>query len=293
LGIEKKLEIGAINITTQPHSAENYVKLFRAATKIREPVKIRGDRYGIFSGFHRERLPDAKVKPISGDIVLFTDIDRSAPWFNTNSNDFASDSEVDEVNIPEYLKPNSVKFAYVFFPDEHLAFFQGYDSSTGKTLTSNVARTFFERVLGRDMLREQFGVVDVTSIPTEDAVKTALAVSQKSRMHLTMTVPNPDDHKEEEKEVQDRLKTLNARKKEEIYYSEAGEALEVDEELRIQAVIAARNGSVVVTGKDEDGKPVRINTEQHPWRFKDYFDEGVEAMFEVLLRVASEFRKKL
>ena len=292
MGIERKLEMGAVNITTQPHSAEGYVRLLRAATKIRLPAKIRGERYGIFSGFHREKGIPGEVRPVSGDIVLFSRIDPNLPWFNTTSDEFASEEDIERVQIPDHLKPNSVKFAYVFFPEEHLAFFQGYDSDTGKYLTANVAKKFFEQTLNRDTLVESFGQVDVTTIPTDDAIQTALDLPQKNKMHLSFTVPNPDDDKLAEVEFQERLRLLKARKKEEVYYSESGESLQVDNDLQTLVKIAAKNGSVVVSGRDEDGKPAIVNTKEHPWRVKEYFDDGIENLFDVMLRLAENVRKK-
>ena len=46
---EKKLIVGAINVTMKNHTPERYLELFRDAFKLKTPVNISGDQYGLLA----------------------------------------------------------------------------------------------------------------------------------------------------------------------------------------------------------------------------------------------------
>ncbi|WP_418358376.1 DUF4747 family protein [Shewanella basaltis] len=50
---QKKLIVGAINITIQPHTPEMYLKLFRDVRRLQTSVKISGDQYAIIAGINK------------------------------------------------------------------------------------------------------------------------------------------------------------------------------------------------------------------------------------------------
>lgn len=139
---EKKIVIGALNIVTQPHSTNTYIDLFKDTNKLRNPVCIAGDQYGMLSGVFKLESNQDKYGPITGDIYKFTNIDKNANWFDTTKNDFANEDDLGEINIPDNLKPNSSKFTYIFFPIQHILFYEAYYD--GKTLSSSSAVKFFK-----------------------------------------------------------------------------------------------------------------------------------------------------
>lgn len=123
---DKKIIIGAINITIQPHTPETYISLFRDAYQLKRPANVHGDQFAILSAVYKLERDQKEPGPITGDIFKFTNINLASQWFNIETNDFATEEEVNDVNIPENLKPNTSRFSYIFFPEQHLFFYEGY-----------------------------------------------------------------------------------------------------------------------------------------------------------------------
>jgi hypothetical protein len=287
---EKKVEIMAVNITIQPHTTKKYLELFKDAFALRSEAQVQGEQYALLSHMNKVDRSDS-LSPLTGDIFRFTNIDTKKKWFNSTTNQYASDKELGSVTIPENLKPNSSRFSYIFFPEEHILFYESYYD--GNTLGATNAARFFENLFSNKKIIKKFGQVDITIIPESNKLSEALKMGVKEQIELSVKRPNPDDNADAEREVLERMKSRNVGLYEEKYKAVAGESIELDKELEIMAKVAAKNGAVKIKGKDDDGKPVEYSTLKHPWKGKRYYDPSVTMPISILQSVASDMKEKM
>lgn len=281
---EKKLIVGAINVTVKNHTPERYLELFKDVYKLRKSAKISGDQYGLLANMFKLDKNQKEPGPITGDIFRYTDINRNAQWFNTSTNDFASEDEVGEVSIPDNLKPNSARFSYIFFPQQHLFFYEGYYD--GNSFGPSNAERFVQHLLNIPEIVEKYGEVNVTHVPDHDKVSDALKLKHKEKIELLVKRPNPDNHAKAEKKVMQRMGAMNVESFSQTYKAVQGESIDLDKDLETMAHISAKNGSFKIKGKDETFKPVSYSTENYPLQDKNYYDPAVELAFDLFSRVA-------
>lgn len=277
---EKKIIIGALNIVTQPHSTNTYINLFKDANKLRNPVCIAGDQYGMISGVFKLDSNQDKDGPITGDIYKFTNIDKDANWFDTSKNDFANEDDLGEINIPDNLKPNSSKFTYIFFPEQHILFYEAYYD--GKKLGSSSAVKFFQKLFNQIDIIKKFGTVEVTHVPSKDELKKALALPYKEFIEMSVTRPNPDDHSIAEQKVLRRMNAANVETYEQRFKASEGKAIQMDADMTTMAHIAAKNGNLSIKGKNDNLKTIKYSTIEHPWQDQKYYDPEAFTAFQVM-----------
>lgn len=287
----KKTSVGAINITMQPHSPRKYAELFKEAHKLRTPIRVRGDTFGILSGARSLGSDSNNIDIITGDIFRFTNIDPNANWFNTSTFDFADDDELGGIRVPDNLKPNSSRFSYILDTKSHYLFYEAYFD--GKTLGSTGAQVFFDRLLNQPHLTDKYGVVEVTHIPKVDILDEAISIPFKEKIEYTISRPNPDDLGAAEREVLRRMSERNISKTHEVLTAIPGQSIEMDEELTLRAKIAAKNGEVYIKGKDYESRPTSFSTREHPYTVIDYFDSGAETAFIAMQRVSSMMKDQI
>ncbi|WP_338727341.1 DUF4747 family protein [Shewanella baltica] len=288
---EKKLEIGAINITIQPHTPDMYLKLFREVYKLKTPIKVSGDQFAIIASIHKLERGQVEPGPITGDFYRYTAIDPEAPWFDLKTGDFADGSLLDEINIPENLKPNGARFSYIFYPKEHLLFYESYYDS--KTFGAMSAERFVRNLLNQPSILGKYGKIDVTHIPSKDKLNDALKMPTKEVIELIITRPNGDTLGKTQKRVMDRMNALNVETYEESYKAVQGRSIDVDINLKTMAKIAASNGKVSIKGKDSNSKPITFSTTEHPLKKKQYFDPNVQDAFSVLIELSSKLKDEI
>lgn len=288
---DKKLEYGALNVTIHPHTPEKYLQLFNAARKIKSSVRLRGDQFGRIGVIHKLARDQEEPGPIVGEIVKFTNIDIEGEWYDIESKDVATDKDVAEINIPERLKPNLSRFSFIFFPDDHILIYEGYYD--GKSLSANFAEKLFELALNHPDLTSGFGQVFVSHIPEVNAIDKMLELKGVTNLTLITKRPNPDDLKITEKRVHDRLKRLNAAQEERVIKACNGKELLLDKELKLEAKVAAKNGTVEIKRYNEAGKKEELSTKDHPMRKVDYYNPKSESPFEVLRDMAFNLKKEI
>lgn len=287
---EKKLVAGIINVTMHPHSPEDYLKLFRDVFRSRKKVHISGDQYAMLTQLHKLDRNQDEPGPITGDIFKFTSIDTSANWFNTETNDFASEDDVKSLSIPDNLKPNSARFSYIFYPKQHLFVYEGYYD--GKSFGPRNAVKFINHLLNDDQLNQKYGKVDVTHAPEKNSLDAALKMPFKRQIHMLITTPNPDTFESTERKFKERMRDRNIATVEQSYTAVSGSSIEVDEEIREIAKIAANNGTVAVKGRNEHNKPASYKTSDYPYTEKHYY-EPTQSSFELFVRISAQMRDKV
>lgn len=281
---EKKIVIGALNIVTQPHNTNTYINLFKDINKLRTPICIAGDQYGMLSGVFKLDSNQSKDGPITGDIYKFTNINKSANWFDLTKNDFADENDLVNINIPDNLKPNSSKFTYIFFPAQHILFYEAYYDS--KSLGASTAVKFFQKLFSQTDIVKKYGVIEITHVPSKDALTKALALPYKELIEMSVTRPNPDDHSTAEQKVLRRMNAANVGIYEQRFKASEGKTIQMDAEMNTMAHIAAKNGNLSIKGKDDKLKTIEYSTVEHPWQDKKYYDPEAFTAFQVMSSIA-------
>lgn len=284
----KKIEISALNIKLQPHKPELYVALLRDTFKLQQVTCMRSDYYGVL-GTHFVINKGNPLDGYTGYISKFLQIDPEKPWFNTKNNKKAEQVDVNEVNIPDHLKPNMENFRYVFYPVGHRLFFE--TSSDGNTVGPSIVLKFFKSLFEHEKIVKKYGEVTVILEPSVESLKEIFSIHTLKRLDMTITKPNPDDPFENfEHTCYERMNAENA----DVYETGLkGIDLAPSDETKMLARVAASNGVVKGEGSDFEGTPVKRSTKEHPLRKRYYYDPDIETQREVFLYKASEMLENI
>lgn len=266
---KKTIEISGINIVTQPHSPEGYIKIIKAVNQ--KPIAVYGHDHLMVSGL-RPHLGGDWTTGIEGELVKFSNIDEHAQWVNITSGQLAEGEEIP--NIPSNIRPNGALFPFIFHLSGrntgHRLFYisKSYNSASKKmdTLSPNLVKKLFTSLFEDDRIRSNFSSIEVTVIPEKTALSSIFRLPKLSKLFLQITPPNPDDLETFEQEMLSRLSSMNVEKVEQTYYGETGESLEPDQNLRQLATVASHNGYVKGTGKNSEGVTITLSTTEIPMK---------------------------
>lgn len=292
MSLKKKLSYSALNIVTHPHSQQNYVKLFFTLGKLEHPVKLRGDCYATISHVNYLDKSDKQNSPIIGEIVKYTNIDKDAEWYDIKSQDVATEEDLLHVkSIPDHLKPNMAKFSFIFYPDTHVLVFENFYDQ--KSLSPNYAHSLFDSLCSRTEVVAAFGDVTVTIVPQMHEIDTILSVSGLYYLRMVTTRPNPDQLTQTEGKVKTRLSNINAYSEERIFKAAKDNELRLDEVLKLEAKVAAKNGVVDLKRKNESGKVEPFSTKEHPLVDDNFYDPATTNTYDELLRKGREIKDRI
>ena len=256
-----KMMIGSINIKIHPHKPEMYIELFKDAIALKNIVPMRGDVYGSLSKFN---FIDRKDKNLGfkGNIYKFLNIDPDQPWFDVEKEKVAEADVLKNISAIKNIKPNFCSFLYYFAPLKHRIFFTTYYDT--KSISSKSIANFFTNIFFQPSIIDKYGEVEVIVEPSTDKLDKMMKMKQIDKLELMISRPNPDDHGEAERKLLARLGKLNAKKVYEEYESVNHETLKPDADLLTLTKIAASNGYVKTSGRDDFGKKVHESTLSHP-----------------------------
>ena len=245
---EKKVEIGAVNITMHPHSPEKYIQLLRHVSKQKLTSRINQNTAGLIAGVRYYERSKWNSQVVTGDLYRFGNIDWTSEWFNTKTSQTAEEDDLKGVKIPNHLKPNASRFSYLFFSQSHLLFYESYydGNSIGHTTVQKLLRGIFDH----ESVLEKYGEIDVTTMPSREKLNQALKIDRMDRLFMSINRPNPDDLSAAERRVMRRLQAQNVKRHEHELIAIPGTGIEPDETTKELAKIASRNGVVTVKGKD-------------------------------------------
>lgn len=265
----KKMTVSVINITTHPHSPENYVSLFRDAFALRRGAKYRGDQFIQISQIYPMDASDI-LNGAHGTLFQYVNIDTTSPWLDTvELKPVESEDGEPVVNIPEHLKPNCKMATFIFFPRGHRFFFI---SSHGKNnfSTAYTARAL-EKMFNVPELQARYGEVVVTVESREETIQQILSIPSLTQLRIGLSLPNDDDVSPQERRVVERLKRQKIKKHNHVMTGRKDEGIEPDEETRATMNVALANGYVYAEGYAGDKKVVE-KTSSHPVTFDTSYD---------------------
>jgi hypothetical protein len=137
-----RITVGGLNIAASPHPPGIYERALRA--RVDFPIAIGGpDRAKITQRIARQIGP---IKALFGQILVWTEIDKSGPWLNTKNNTEATESDKDGIVLPPNVKPNYRSFYYGLDEASHILVVE-QQSERGNSFGPRRAEKFFRTLL--------------------------------------------------------------------------------------------------------------------------------------------------
>jgi hypothetical protein len=115
---QRKVSVSAINVRIHPHDDARYLNLFHAAFELRRSIRVRGDTHFALSYLDSSEINE--TGDIHGRLARFTNIDPDLPWFDFDRLDEADEDRLQEIRIPDTLKPNHTAFSFIFNVKSHV-----------------------------------------------------------------------------------------------------------------------------------------------------------------------------
>ena len=232
--------MGALNIAADPHPKGVYRTLFEAAAD--KPIRLWGSDWAkITAPIDRESTQPS----FYGRILVWTEIDRDGRWLNQAEDREATPTEKRAIQIPEILDPNFRSFNFVFIEDRHLLILE-YQNELGEHFGPQRAEKLFRRLFVKDEPDEGEPVVEVTVVPSTEALDKIFAIPQLRKLEINVVRPNPDSLDEQEERILQKLLDQGAKEQTLILKKRAGvKKLEPDDKPRVNLVYQpyAREGA--------------------------------------------------
>lgn len=282
-----KLEVSGLNIRLHPHNSDRYRDFFRRLFSLKKIVTIRGDRSGLITSLKRVSPNDSYI---NGVITTFLDIDLDGSWFNTDTLELASNNEIESINIPENLRPNSKPYYFRFDVENHELIFEHYVN--GNRLTHHSAQAFFQSLSKLPQIVKEFGDVKVTVIQSRGSIDRIFSIPRITDLEIYIERPNSDLWGGDfEEQAEEHLEDKNARSMTVSYKSERGLGISRDHDLDALIRTSIRNGRTVAKGYGENGHEI-VTTDSYPKVVQDKYDPDVFSNSEFFQRVADMFRRR-
>ena len=252
---DSKIEVGAINLRIPSNKGRNYSALLTALAALKRGVKVYGDTVLAIRSF------DAETG--RGLISKYTEIDLDGEWFDIERFDIARDSDKQEINIPEKLRPNYSAFFFELDERLHVVAVETYSNS--KSLSLRGVEKYFQSILKYPSVYNQFGRVEADLVRDFHDVRRLLDLPNIKEIRFVIRRPNPDDIDEAlAKVIEERLSGQNADEYTEIVKSASPTGgIEPNERSKRLAGVAAENGKLEVLNI-ENGVPVPHGSDRKP-----------------------------
>lgn len=256
------LQLAALNIVTHPHSPAGYADLFFAALKEqRKPVKLRGDTYGMV----RSCFPIVEGEPLAGlegEIIRFLQIGKDEQWFNLDTTEEATKDDLNEIQIPDHLRPKLRTIRYVFLPKFHRLVFITSAPKTG--ISPKMAQLLIGQFLNHPQLRE-LGHPDanVTIEQSQSALENIWAMFHLRELVIQFHKPNHDESDLNEAAIFRELDEQHIDSFLSDFKADRGKSIKPNKRTKLLTQLAASNGYAIGKGNEENGAKSEINTEDH------------------------------
>lgn len=286
----RTIEIRQINISMHaPHSPQGYVDLFQKAYRLKR-IATRGKSDGYLLGALYDAKNAVAKNELQGEIYRFTNIDPNAPWFNTQTGKPADDADTEQISIPGNLHPNLERILFIFRPKEHRFWYVSKDRKV--TMGPSIAEGFLQQLFDEVSRKHDMPPVEVTVKPDEAAVDEVLSIHRITKLIFEFKRPNADDAGDVEQRIMQRMEQRNINRIREEMTSNDPDGIEPDDEMKLEAQVAASNGHVEAKGYDAVGMSATESTRAKPAVYPELVNEAVESIWNVLGRISSKVKVK-
>lgn len=282
---ERKIEVGAINIKTHPHSPKQYAELFKDVYENELPGKIRGKFFGIIGNMRpiEEELEDG----LEGFFYRFMNLDPNAPWLNLASRKVLDKDSEGRPVIPDHIKPDLKMIPFVFFPKSHRLVFDR------KSISAGSLQRLLESMFAHEEIIQKNGGVDVLIESSHESIERILKIHRKTKLTIKISKPNPDEGSEDELRVLEKLGAQNADRLEHVLATKEKGGLKPDGDTQILMRTARSNGAVFAEGRDEEGEKIEESTKEHPYTKTDSYNPDHLTLLEAVRRIAYDVVKEV
>ena len=264
----KVLDIGFLNIVATPHPTGVYERLMRSAAG--HQVQFFGEQKAAITS---PRAAIGEPHLLQGRVVVWTEIDEDQPGVNKRSLSAVNLADMN-FTVPTDLGFNGKTFIFVFNTTSHTLAFEA-KNEFGQTLSPNRAKRIFDRLLSPTVLGLDAEIIEVTVIPEDDALAFVLGLSRLDKVEILVKRPNADDITPKTNAIMAELTEQHAKSEDRVLTRAAGsDGLVLNEDNMVRAEVAATNGFVKSSGRDEDGEPETRSTKEYPKIIRTVVDAG-------------------
>ncbi|MBZ9737148.1 DUF4747 family protein [Mesorhizobium sp. CA18] len=259
-----------LNIAANPHDGDIYSRALERASRI--IVRARGSDYAKITLPKRN---DRYKRILQGQILIWTEIDLDGPWLDLDKGSEIDPELREKISIPPNARPNFRAFDYVFDEQKHQLYFEARND-LDQTVGATVVLRIFSGILNRELMGPDWPEIEVTLVPTHDAIERILALPHLNTLMIRVGRPNPDAASPEAvARVNAKLEALHAQKLE-IRLRKAADAARItlDPEFREIADVGADNGLVKGEGRYADGSKAELSTRDQPRKIEINMAKG-------------------
>ena len=269
-----------INIRVHPkHETSEYIALWKMLFQLRWHT-VRGHTGLMIGGAKVINENDAKPL-IRGYLYKFLEIDQDLPWFNMEQGKKAGEEDMERISIPAELRPNLIEIPYIFDPKNHRLHF--VSKSGNIAISALMVRSLIKGLSKSEAIQERFpGGVDVSIATDKKDIDRLLQLHSLRSLVITIERPNPKED-EDDATVYERMRRRGISKERREYKKAPNEnSIHPDEELYNLAHIAAENGKVEVTGRDQLNRPVEASSDEFPKRSYFFYQKTKQTILDAL-----------
>ncbi|NRB17709.1 MAG: DUF4747 family protein [Rhodobacteraceae bacterium] len=258
-----KIEVSAINIRIPIDKPRNYSELIERLCKARIAIKVHGNNFVAISQFNK--------KTGLGVFSKYTEIDIDGTWFDLEDFGPAEPEKIDEVSIPENLRPNLSAFYFELNEDIHVLTYESYSES--KSLSALSVEKYFGAALKHESISNIFGRVEADVVKSYGEVERIIGLPNLKELKVVIRRPNPDDISGYlAAQIEERLYEQNGEEYVEIIRSKNSDGLIPNERSQKLAIVGAENGEVSAKSI-VNGVQVYHTTNEKPEKVVDTYNK--------------------
>ncbi|WP_395369466.1 DUF4747 family protein [Komagataeibacter diospyri] len=275
-----KIEIAAVNIRIPSDRERNYTNLVDCLYKLRRGIKVFGNTYIAITHFDRNTG--------IGVVSRYDEIDIDDDWFDIEYFREALPEKIQDISIPDGLRPHHSAFYFILDSDLHTIFFEVYANS--KTISTKSIELYFSGILKEGDVASTFGHVEADIIKNYGEIERILHLSNLKELKITIKRPNCDEITEElEKEIEEALFEQNGDKYVSALYSDESNLIP-NKKTQALAYVAAENGDVEAKNI-ENGLVVPHSTKEKPMKMADSYQPDDLSEKNVFIALATAMRE--
>ena len=221
-----------------------------------------------------------------GVFSKYSEIDIDGDWFDLEDFGPAGPDKIDEVSIPETLRPNFSAFYFSLNEESHILTFESYSESKGLSALS--VEKYFKGALSDSAILNDFGRVEADIVKSFGEVERIINLPSLKELKIVIRRPNSDDVSGDLASViEDRLQEQNGEEYEEVTRSKDNDGLKPNDRTKKLAFVGAENGEV--SGKSiVNGIQVSHTTREKPEKVIDTYNKDEVETRIISMRLAAK-----
>jgi len=252
------IEAGFLNIVATPHPEGVYARLLKAVSE--QPVNFWGPmRAAITAPIGLDEDPSF----LTFQLVIWTEVNPNEPAIEKAQLKKASFPREGKNFVAAY-GVNGRVFYCVFDTTTHTLTVE-LKNEDGQTVSAQRLERIFRDLLSPQILGVDAEEVEVTVIPTDDAVDYVLGLARLDKVEILVKRPNPDDISSAAAIVMGELQDQNAKSERRVLVRQAKtDGIILNGENDTLARVAATSGHVDSSGLDAEGNHDKRSTREVP-----------------------------